>query len=75
MARELLRKQDDYVGVHRREILETFGDQTGLCDCTEMAPVYPVETAGLQPRETWQIVYRIDKSREVQEMVVNKNRC
>lgn len=54
MACGLLRNQDDYVGVYRRETLEISGSQT---------------------RDSWQVVFRIKKSREVKEIIVHKNCC
>ena len=74
MACVLLRNQDNFVGAHRLEILETFGDSTGYY-YTEMPPTYLIETAGTQPRGSWQIVFRINKSREVKEIVVHRNCC
>ena len=70
----MLRNQDDYVGVHRRKKFETFGDPTGYY-YTEMPLTYLIETARTRDWDSWQIVFRINKSREVKEIVVHKNCC
>ncbi len=72
MACALLRNQDDYVGVHRREIFETFGDQTGYSGYTEGSPAYEIESGRTRDQGSWQIVFRINKFGEVKEIVVHK---
>ncbi|MCY4138766.1 MAG: hypothetical protein OXF56_10925 [Rhodobacteraceae bacterium] len=72
MACALFRNQDDYVGVHCREILETFGDQTGYSSYTEGSPAYEIESGRTRDQDTWQIVFRINKFGEVKEIVVHK---
>lgn len=77
MACSLLRTQDDYVGMHRREILMLFGSPDGYY-YTEMQPTYLIEVAktGTQrTQDTWQIVFLIDRDRKVYEVVVHKNCC
>ena len=74
MACSLLRTQDDYVGMHRREILPLFGSPDGYY-YTEMQPTYLIEVAKTEAQDTWQIVFLIDRDRKVREVVVHKNCC
>ena len=74
MACSLLKYQDDYIGMHRLETLATFGDASGYY-YTEMPPAYLIETARTRDQDTWQIVFLINRSREVKEVVVHKNCC
>ncbi len=74
MACSLLRTQDDYVGMNRREILALFGNPDGYY-YTEMQPTYLVEVAKTESQDTWQIVFLIDRDRKVYEAVVHKNCC
>ena len=74
MACTLLKTQDDYIGMHRLEILDLFGEASGYY-YTEMPPTYLIETARTREQDSWQIVFLINKSREVREIVVHKNCC
>ena len=74
MACSLLKNQDDYIGMHRLEMLATFGNATGYY-YTEMPPTYLIETAKMPDQDSWQIVFRINRDREVKEIVVHKNCC
>lgn len=74
MACSLLKSQDDYVGMHRREILTLFGNPDGYY-YTEMQPTYLIEVAKTEAQDTWQIVFLIDRDRKVYEVVVHKNCC
>ena len=74
MACSLLRNQHDYVGLHRSEILGLFGHPSGYY-YTEMTPTYLIETAKTRAQDSWQIVFLIDRDRQVSEVVVHKNCC
>ena len=74
MACSLLKNKDDYVGMHRTEILALFGSASGYY-YTEMVPTYLIETAKTRSQNTWQIVFRIDRDRKVTTVVVHKNCC
>ena len=74
MACTILKTQDDYIGMHRLEILELFGEASGYY-YTEMPPTYLIEKARTREQDSWQIVFLINKSREVREIVVHKNCC
>ena len=74
MACALLRTQDDYVGMHWLEIGSLFGNPTGYYD-TESVPTYLIEVAKTMARDTWQIVFLIDRDGRVSGVVVHKNCC
>lgn len=74
MACSLLRTQDDYVGMHRLEIRPLFGDPDGYY-YTEIQPAYLIETAKTMGEDSWQIVFLIDRDRNVRKVVVHKNCC
>ena len=74
MACSLLRNQDDYVGMHRREIGPLFGYSTGYY-YTESNYAYMIETAKTTAQDSWQIVFLLDRDRKVSEIVVHKNCC
>ena len=72
MACSLLKNQDDYVGMHPREIMPLFGNHTGYY-YTEGVPTYLIETATAQ--DSWQIVFLLDRDRRVSEVFVHKICC
>ncbi len=74
MACSLLRVQDGYVGMHRREIEPLFGNPTGYYE-TELHPAYLIEAAKTGAQDSWQIVFLIDRDLKVSEVVVHKNCC
>ena len=74
MACSLLRNQQDYVGMHRLEILRLFGYSSGYY-YTDMTPAYLIEDAKTKARDSWQIVFRIDRDRKVSEIFVRKVCC
>ena len=74
MACSLLKHQDEYIGMHRLEVLSQFGNATGYY-YSELPPTYLIETARTRDQDSWQILFRINKSREVTEIVVHKNCC
>ena len=74
MACSLLRAQDDYVGMRRREILPLFGSPDGYY-YTETHPTYLIEVAKTGAQDTWQIVFLIDRYGKVDEIVVHRNCC
>ena len=74
MACSLLRTQDDYVGMSRLEVRPLFGDPDGYY-YTEMQPAYLIETAKTMDEDSWQIVFLIDRDRNVRKVVVHKNCC
>ena len=74
MACSLLKSQDDYVGMHRQEVLALFGMPDGY-HYTETQPTYLIEVAKTEEQDTWQIVFLIDHDRRISEIVVHKNCC
>ncbi len=74
MACSLLGQQDRFIGMHRLEILELFGDSNGYYG-TEMTPTYLIETARSRDQDSWQIVFLINKDRLIRRIVVHKNCC
>ena len=70
----LHRNQNDYIGMHRLEILKRFGPSTGYY-YTEMTPAYLIEEAKTRAENSWQIVFLINRDRQVREIVVHKNCC
>ena len=74
MTCSLLKNQNDYVGMHRLEILTLFGHPSGYY-YTEMTPTYLTEVAKTRAQDSWQIVFRLDRDRKVSEVVVHKNCC
>ena len=57
MACSLLKNKDDYVGMHRTEILALFGSASGYY-YTEMVPTYLIETAKTSPTSPTQPIDR-----------------
>lgn len=74
MACSLLRNQHDYVGMHRLEVLRLFGYSSDYY-YTDMTPAYLIEDAKTKARDSWQIVFRIDRDRKVSEIFVRKVCC
>ena len=74
MACSLLGQQNRFIGMHRLEILELFGDSSGYY-ITEMTPTYLIETARSRDQDSWQIVFLINKDRLIRRVVVHKNCC
>ena len=70
----LHRNQNDYIGMHELEILKRFGPSTGYY-YTEMTPAYLIEIAKTRAENSWQIVFLINRDRQVREIVVHKNCC
>ncbi len=74
VACSLLKTQDDYVRMNHLEIGPLLGNPTGYYH-TELQPTYLIEVAKTRAQNTWQIVFLIDRSGKVSEVVVHKNCC
>lgn len=74
MACSLLKTQDDYVGMHMREIRPLFGEYTGYF-FSEAQPTYLIEIAQTKEEESWQILFFNDLDRKIRKIVVHKNCC
>ena len=74
MVCSLLKVQEDYVGMHRREIGPLFGSFSGYY-LTELHPTYLIEVAETGERGSWQIVFLIDRDGKVSEAFVHRNCC
>ena len=72
MACSLIRNQNDYIGMDRSELLTRFGPFTGY-HYTETTPTYLIEVAKTRAEDSWQIVFLLDRDRQVREIAVHKN--
>ena len=74
MACSLLKAQEDYVGMHRREIGPLFGNFSGYYH-SELHPTYLIEVPNTKEQDRWQIVFLIGRDEKVSQVFVHKNCC
>lgn len=74
MAFDLLKQQKRYVGKSATEIRNELGDWDGYY-FTDIFPAYLIEIAPTHDKDSWQIVFFLDRSKKVEEVAVHKNCC
>lgn len=62
------------IGKSYEEIREIFGDNDGYY-FSDTIPTYIVQRGKNNTEETWQLVFRMDKSYNVKEIFMHKNCC
>ncbi len=74
MACSLIKNQKKYIGKDRGEIRKIFGDYTGHY-FSDMFPTYIIESAKTKNKDTWQLVFLIDRQEKISKIIVHKNCC
>lgn len=60
------------IGKSREEIVALLGDWDGYY-FSDSFPAYIIHDGRIEKSETWQLVFLLDKSRKVSEVIVHKN--
>ncbi len=74
MACSLLQTQKDYIDKDTTEIRELFGDYTGHY-FIDMSPAYIIGGINKTDKNTWQIVFLINRRQTISQIIVHKNCC
>ncbi len=74
MTCSLLKNQKKYIGIDSGEIRKIFGDPTGHY-FSDMFPAYIIESAKTREKDSWQIVFLINRKEQISKIVVHKNCC
>jgi len=74
MTYDLLMKQKEFIGKTAAEIRSLLGNFSGFY-FSDAYPTYLIDKGKQKGDDVWQIVFLIDKSRHVTEIIVHKNCC
>ena len=74
MACSLIKNQKKYVGIHRGEIRNLFGEPDGYY-LSDMISAYIIESALDWDQDTWQLVFLINRKGGISRIAVHKNCC
>ena len=75
MACSFVKNQKKFVGKNRTEIWEMLGRHDGFY-FSEMTPAYIINNSAKDKNmDTWQILFMMDRNRDITEVVVHKNCC
>jgi hypothetical protein len=73
MAASLI-KGKKYIGKSVLDIRSELGDPDGYY-FSDVYPAYIIEEGQTRDQDTWQIVFLLDKSRRITDVIVHKNCC
>lgn len=74
MAASLLAEKSKFIGLDRLEIRRRLGDFSGYY-FSGMYPTYLIQETSDTSSEAWQIVFLIDNSGKIVDVVIHKNCC
>ncbi len=74
MTCSLLKNQKNYIGKDTTEIRKLFGDYTGHY-FIDMSPAYIIGGVNEKDKNTWQIVFLINRQQKISKIIVHKNCC
>lgn len=74
MAYSILKKKKEFKGKFVLELRKELGDPNGFY-FSDVFPAYFIQEGKTRQDETWQIVFLLDQSRHVEDIIVHKNCC
>ena len=74
MACSLLKNKKKYIGKHRSQIRQLFGEHDGFY-FTDRYPAYMIEQADVKNKKSWQILFFIGSGGKITDVAVHKNCC
>ena len=74
MACSLLKSQKKFYGKDVTEIRDLFGDYTGHY-FVDRSPAYIIGPVSAQDKNTWQVVFLINRKDKIKKIIVHKNCC
>ena len=74
MACSIIKNQKKFVGKDIGEVRKLFGTPTGHY-FSDMYPAYIIESGKTRDEDTWQLLFFLDRNKNISEIVVHKNCC
>lgn len=74
MAASLLKKKKEFLGKDRSDLRKELGDFDGFY-FSDMYPTYMIETGKNSGDDSWQLVFLINRSGAISDIIVHKNCC
>lgn len=74
MTCSLLKNQKKFIGKWYYEIRDLLGPHSGYY-FSEFFPTYLIESAKKKGKDSWQIVFLLDRKQKISEIIVHKNCC
>lgn len=74
MAYSVVKNKNKFIGMPVKAIHDTLGLPDGFY-FKDVFPAYIIEDGAKQKKDTWQIVFLLDRDQKVNDVIVHKNCC